>query len=927
MKRHVLVAVLVAIHAYPAQAQKCAKLSTSTLSVANEFEALRTELTDLAVLPELASALDKARPAGATVTAETMAETLRRLTTAAHGQRAKESDAAKQKKYDVAIAILERHISAALARVLSALKVHAGGTSKAVAIRLSNPPSTRLRLSLDGEASGRHLEMEWDPAVTTPLVQHVDLGPDVWAVSASVEPIFMQQGDGSVVIATQFSMLEGTNDVFSMVGTPSALVASSRFSPDAPHQVTMTAWPQPTLSFTCTDAAKQTMDTVAFAAQVGARRAEQRSNAAPEIVTQTLSLLAEIAVERARSGAMAVVKDRFVDPLCTDDTKVKLRDLRLGPSEELAFPRTCETLESLRLEDILSSGDALLRALRDDGRYTVAPALIKKLTADHASLERLVVAVFDIANRAIDRGTFDGLEAQLILDLVGKIDVLFDALPTVQIVIPDAMKALLTQTDSIRKVICAGSQVGDCVASLNKALRTPHQWFLWGRSLVLQLADDEVKAVVGSLASLVDAHPLVRNALCAPGNDTAACLVTKYGQIPKDGTWLKFILSDADFRKAMFAALQDDSALKKPIAVACRAKLAVAIVKKCANATCAATQIAHILDAPGDYFKRDDEFPSALCWNDAGAYLPAPTELAHIQRIVIDGLELLDPVRLTQGQDRAIAAIHLVLEIIARIQGTRDERIVMLGEIAIAIARGQYDTALATLLRLVGQVAAHDGKTLPRPLVKLAELSGAVASYTAVYRATKDDDPEAAREARKKSLESLIDAATNRKGRDRAWVLSLGSNVGAALTYSNVFDQDDARLAERHKLTPRRLALRVPMGLSLQWLPGAWWDTPATSWIGRAARCTFKPFGLHVGINFVDLGQFVHADDTRDVRWSSFIAPGAEAGILFGGPQHALALTAHGAFVPGVSDPAAPTRAQWQYGVSLGYHVPFFDLN
>jgi len=899
----IIVAALVLANATNAAADPCLS-ADSTVDIGAEKGAYTTSTTPEAPVPALATEqvkadLDKLKPkASLEKVAAALDGAAKRLAAKAKTE-AKPADAERE---DAAVALIVARAARlrAIAKAEETLTVTA---ATEVEIRLANPPTTRLRLSLDRTAGG-HKELEWDPAVSTTLLQHVHLDVGDWKISASVDPIIVQQGDGSMIVATTFQPLVANGGAFISVGTQAALVANTSFQ-DSAKQIAMTGWPAPTLAFRC-DAERPEIASMTFASHLSTRAAAtQRSATAPDIVTQTLSILAEIAVGRAKSGAMDIVKQRFVDPLCSDAQHVSLAMLHLSTSNDLAFPRTCKILEALRLEDVLSGGDGLLRALRDDVRFTIGPVVIKQMTAHEPLLQRLLLAVYDVVNREIDSGSFNGFEAQLLVDAAGFVE---DAMPPFALPI-SGLRVVLTSGAAPKLVaaICGKTPLADCIPNLASTKRSVQGWLEWFANLRKATDIATIEAVI---AAYLDRPKLadVRRVLCTVAGvvqPTRACvqrLAAGFPPEPSLASILDYIKGNTQILEVLRARVADSkSVLGTIVPIACQARLAVAIIKKCSGESCTSSTITDMLTKPESYFAPEGTLPLSLCWTASRQYVAAPAALTSIERIVIDGLELVDPSQLTNSQDRAVAAINFALEVIQRIRGSQDDRISSVGEIAVALVRGHWDSALMSTVRLLDQLAKDQGfRSLPPGIEKLAQLAGAVASYTAVYNSTKNDDPKAAREARKQALESLIDAATNRKGREGNWVVSFGSNVGASWTFANQYDFRDPLVS--------RLGLRVPLGLSIQHLPGK------------------SHIGFHAALNAIDLGQFIRATND-DVRWDSFVAPGIEIGGTLGDPSHMLTLVAHGAFVPGVGDPMAPTKARWEFGVALGYYVPFFDLN
>lgn len=729
-----------------------------------------------------------------------------------------------------------------------------------IAIHLANATSTRLRVSFD-TTEGQHEEAEWDPAVSTELTRIVSLAPGKWEINVAAEPSTYTQQTGTVVIHTRFDALRKLSaKVATIEGTHVAMAAAlSANKPFSPFE--LTAWPRPRLTFNL-EVKHIKLDATRFATTRADTSGGLRGfGLAPTFATDTLSILAEIAVDRARAGALRLLKDRIVKPFCAGRLKVTLARLHLGDSDALALPRTCELLDGLRLDDILSSGRPLLIALRDDLRHTVAPAAVIRLAGNNRLATPALEAVLSVLNTAIDRGGFDGLEGQLMLDAVGKLEQLAPRLSA-------AVRAKV-------------------VANLEQALsqQSPADLPIIATALSVTCSGTACAHVVTDAVAAMLADPV--------------------------GTWKEH--SDK-LTPLVVQAVHDQDDVKKLLGYACQARLVVAVVKRCSKGDCTAQEIATAVATPEKTFESDTTLPLALCWEPTSKkYLAPEGDAAVAQQLVVDGLQLVAPVVDGQGRDRAKAAVRLAMKLVKRMQASVDEPacrcLDAFAEVAVALIDEDYGTALGRFLGLASDLGAG---AIPPELKKIAGLLGAIASYASVYRSTKDEDPKVARDARKRALSSIIDSLTDRTDRGDEWIVSLGSNVGLSATFSNLaFTKAGA--------TEFAPSVRVPMGLWIERLP--------------------KPYGGlggHLGLQIFDLGQFVRQggdDKLDDVRWADFVSPGVEFGytLAFIGDR-AVNFTGHIAYAPSLRQ-AAPDDAMtdkdgvWRFGVSLGYYVPFVDLN
>ena len=635
------------------------------------------------------------------------------------------------------------------------------------------------------------------------------------------------------------------------------------------------------------------MDEIGFARPTTAPPGQRSlADGLREPVAEALSLLGEIAIERAKAGAMRMIQQRMVAPLCGElgpDNLMKggVTLAALGLRDPgIALPRTCEMLQRLRLNDVLAAGKPLLRALRDDLRLTIAPAGIRAATGGTA-WSLIANHALAVVNRAIDQRTLSVLDAQSALDLFRALEPFISIAPLTAI------------TDS---------QLQDLVEGALKGLDGP------------------------SLGKLC---PGVRS-------DSRACAVVLLAGVHSGLELDQLATRIRADREQLFTRLlvwireqvasTADPKLVAAVAFACHARLAVAVVRACSDGTCTPQTIADRLENPQSYFRRDEKGLAAVCWvkvrvNDTEQYkyIRGPgTGLTAFRDLAIVGLELIDAARGAQGVGRAVTLLRTLVAFgreaagcnAAELDGGTSavcDRVAASGELLIALIEEDHTRALTSATRLVQHVLGD--RKLPKELAKATQLIGAVAAYGKVHDETKDEDPKAAREARKQALESMIDAATDRHGRPREdnMLWSIGSNVGLSSTWT--WPRDDQGGLTGAGWAPQ---LRVPLAITWQKLPPSFEKGE-------------YPLGVHVGLMLADLGQFaaVGTDEgtVDDVRWSNFLSPGVELGLLLGArPETKLNLSAHVSYAPTLFQNDSYAGAI-RFGISLGYYVPFFDFN
>lgn len=820
-----------------------------------------------------------------------------------------------------------------------------------VTVYIANPPTTRMRVIFDSD-DGEHRLVEWDPAVEPRVLQRIRLSKSEWRVTVTVEPTLIQQSGASMLISPKFDTpannagkvkIEGTYFALSTSQMAVASAAGSGAPPNVTfgNSITLSDFPHPTVELSCGDP-KPTIDSLDFSATSGVPGQQRAFGTIPSAATEVLGLLAEIAIERAKSGALSLLKERLVDPLC-GDKGVVLATLHL-PGAGLAFPRSCELLQRLRLEDAMSSGKPLLRALRDDLRLTIAPAVIHKATGD-TPWTRIVDHALVIVNHAIDQGSFSGLQTQAALLLLDDVSGLM-SLGRIPSLTGDPLQAKLigwlqtglarSQFEQIARCVGPGTTGESCAAALLanvtladlRVLATyvdlpNHEKFM---ELIEKWTPGTSTAGFATILAASLNHKVVELVPGCTGKDAPTCAAYLVENVETVGDLFDLAKRVAEANRPAIesaivawwqATAVTDPVLQKATAIACHARLAVAVVKSCTKTTCGTDQIQRMMKSPQDYFGVDTALPQSLCWK-SGAFVSLDDEkLATFRDAVVQGIEVLSAATTMKGPERAITIVRLLFSIGRETAGCDDvgpskrcSQMSNVEDIIVALLQEDYMLALTTATRMV-----KDNVHLPSAFLRGSELIGAIAAYAKVYEDTKDDDPKAAREARKKALESLIDSATDRHERGGKTIFSIGSNVSVSGVW-NVGRNSMGDLGSDVSWNPQ---VRVPLGFALQVLP------PSTSFGA----------GFHLGLQLADLGQFVATGEdgaVGDVRWDSFFSPGLELGALFGKAHAAFNITFHIEYAPALfeegSDATGDHRAgALRFGFSAGYYVPFFDLN
>lgn len=857
-------------------------------------------------------------------------------------------------------------------------------------VRLEDPPRTRVTLSIDND-KGNHHELVWDPAVRDGLQHEVVLEHDKWRLTPSSDYERVEAENLVLTYGTMFGAVQAGQSIVLSIGAPdqtkverrSPVVRSAQTgdvvfsggntvstSPDKDKVGAQWSLGDPALIAFCAqpllDLSGLHLDRRKVIAASTARGL--LDTAAPKVVVETLEILAEVAVERAKSGAMEVIRERVVEPLCTDLTR---GIFYLRPSKVLLLPRTCSLLQQLRLEDVLGSGHALLASVEFDLRE-----LLPVLVEGSGVLDEQAMEIISLALRFASHlgdGQADGIiEVDYLVALLDQVpwSAGFDRSPkaiyawlsamglgdaALRQLKRDVMKyALPEDFDAVdKRDIYPWSRLTDCqykdpVTTFTGASRFTRQlpatcaeaiaasrldnssnWINEGIAQKLFTSRKVYTVLSGALNARLPFSRWFDDNWTTQVIAAIAAIAQPPAALPTTEQVLRVVNDEID--------KLDDSgsnvSIKRFIEASCGVRLVVGAAKRCSSREqCTAGEIATILKNPEKIFAPTTNIPGALCWRNSKKYR-LPLDMQKYTDLAARLVAFLNPAGAGQERTRMLAMTKWMFDVAAVVlkgdQPTQplplpgaadtsqhlDETLVpRIQEIAMRLDEGDHISALMGAFMIAKELKCKDAVDceLPSSAIRAAQLFGAVASYAQVYRDTKTLDPAAAKEARKNALMSLIDAATDRRDRGSARIISLGSNVGFSSTWSNEIARESG--------TTQEFALRVPLGLSFQCLPyGSARDVEEKTTVR-----TLRYFGTHFGFQFADLGHFVRHTGDSDVTWSSFVAPGIEAGVLFGQPNRLFTLVGHASYVPSLVD---KSRAMWRFGVSFGYYVPFFDLN
>lgn len=683
-----------------------------------------------------------------------------------------------------------------------------------IIVTLPEPPPSRVRCTLVGNKGG-HYELEWESGGAPSLAQAATLRPDTWKLICGADPFYPP----TAPMQTQTS----TNAAWRFDPSNSKCDSDKCTLPLAKPSGREIRYRRVEL--------QSLSEVVANLGTVGGGQSGGRSLelVLSPAVAEAFQILAEIALERARAGALRKIQGELRDLICVQLTtnkifptlttttaaqadkektfretfgeawKHKTTTVILSGGDDVPhlLPNTCSAIESIRLHDLVQDADTLYRALAKDVVAFVAqvaqtslelawthsqpPEAVHFLKPFFESAERLLKASID--GRSLDLRR----EAQVLITTVaGQVSRRLDTLGKDTPASTELCSVALVLAAAAE---CHASKECDARAISGYVLRA--KWFFNFTTVKQCLA---VSESAGDLAPLV--------------------------QLASRTVELMNLSSDAKPRDALLLALH-------------------------------------------------------LGFDLAGIMT---------KELSFDPQELrLSPRRAFELYESAGAAL---------IEGDVSTFLVAAGEVAIA----------------------YSDDELSNPhLVKLTKLIGGLLAFARAYTGPELDklDAEEKKEARKKAIEAVIDAYSDRSDLSGRNVFGVGVPAGLRLVGGSRVEGF---------LTP---SLSLPLGLGYQRLPAGDWSLAG-----------------HVFLYPIDVGQFLPSsselgDDAP--KWNAFLTPGAQLAFLIGTPEdlffvgvdyHVADRVRTAQRTPFSAALIAPEPNRLDHRVSLvaGYYVPLLDL-
>ncbi len=743
---------------------------------------------------------------------------------------------------------------------ISSAVAFANPKSQLLTLSLDRMPATRVKVNLDETQTGRHLETEWDPSLSNPLVKLLTLPRGRWQSSLWVEPL-VSSTMSRLTIPVGISIPASAVTFFDAAGSPVRITLNLSALPKL--RDVHKALPLGSLS------------------ESGVRGID---STVPAAAQEVLRIFAEIAYERARSKSFELLSQLLTRFIC-DDLKIPgdlAPALGLPAQELLVLPATCRVVKNLRVQELGSSAQALLRSLMTDVSQIATDILLAQLNQAASKLPAAAPAV------AATPGSLPSVAAQ-----------------------PPVMRG-------------ADAQALSDFAQLMARAMGP----IFNRTLTVL-----VDAAAGR-------RPLtVRD---------AGLVLEQLRQV----NWLQGLGPTATLPRP-----QSQYAV-----VGCALQLGFAVLTECQKkGGCDPREIAERVARPADFYDLDADQGNQVAVSCA-AYLTPEGEgdlklrnyFPDLEQFIARGQEILFPDKGTASLAVARNAIDLSFDIAERLRCTLPIAEKMhsadacgdpahLGEVLKnlrAITMGIMDRDVVPTMLGITELLKRaldrqrDSGAWKDPhgrlnfaLAKANQVLTALGSYAASYTSPGDaSTANAQHAARKKAVESLIDATTRRNNRDGQWVVSIGASVGFYGGVQWIRSKPDCYSDAKPCLMVPQLSL--PMGVALQYLPNR--QDPADKL--NPARARSVSVGWHLQLSPIDLGQFIALDGnaklTDNVRWTDFVLAGLQTGLIVGTPDVNFLLAADFRWLPTVF-PAADGQSAgaFRFGLTLAYYLPFFDFN
>lgn len=614
-----------------------------------------------------------------------------------------------------------------------------------------------------------------------------------------------------------------------------------------------------------------------------------------QLAEDLATTVAEVAVDRAKTNATELIKDRLSETFCERLVLDNLRQLaRGGPisswipadGDGALLPNTCRAVRGVRVSEMAASGLALRRALTLDLTTLAFTALTNLATSPFD--EPTFVKRMDLAR------TMKVVSSMAVAMMTSRNEVTERQAQAMLLGLASADGFIGVASGTWRDLLLTGTailteclQQGECSADQLQRL----------------LSEEEVVAAAlegwpDLPRMLVRMREVLRPAAGTPTDETVA----KAMNIALD------VIEYAVEQGIEHTADQREGNVIRKLSSA-KAHLSTVEPRHWSELA----KVASTLNPDGsdEKWKLKD-----ACWK------PLAT-IAQSWEVTLDNDECGALLQLAWEKDR-----------VKRKREWNKDRINLLRSLVNASVDHKYGIAIqlagSLLADLVRQECTEDKKCkvaiTSASVEKWFGVLGAFSSYAASYNENPTEDSQGEQlsqyraEQRKKAMNDLIDAATDRRGRGLDSVYSVGVFVGVATGQRYQRISGDCKRAAAD-CTSRSGAQEWSEGLSLQ---------TGVSYELLPKGESWKRFGLHVQLTFLDLGRFLSASEGKRAD-AEVITPlyfGGQLGVLLGDPKYSALVAFDGGYAPGMHyGNESLSRGGFHAGLIAGMYVPFIDFN
>lgn len=626
------------------------------------------------------------------------------------------------------------------------------------------------------------------------------------------------------------------------------------------------------------------------------------------IAIDLITSLSTIAIERASEAAKDYVRTYLVQNLCTNLTVKKVREqlenspisagLADRPQDEVVLQATCGVLRSVRLDELASAKDILWKAIAIDASRLAVDAATSQIGQNDTSPERAALTAVLRAAHSVLTHSLSGdragteREVQSMLLNLGSVGLgtkgetwacgLEAGVAVLRLCLrdntcsADELDLLITQEDPGQIRSSSALSASEANKLLSGFLEAFWDWEL-AKKMKLAKESATTRVALASAFETLKASTSTQSAPCS--------LASAIGTWPALRPMLGRIGDVLQPPPGTPASTTTANALEVVVDVAQE------IVKPGIGA--------NLADAIKDF---DTTSEDVQTWK----------ALASLAETTF------------KGHPYASSTLNSLTKFIAVLRGE---------DPAAAIA--EFGQALSITISRWCRSEHGDKKCTGAPVTshqirRAFTVLTAIGSYAASYREAKTEgetiDEKTRADERKKALESVIDAFTDRSNRTNEWVFSLGASVGFQLagmhSFTGTVDSDGDRGGVLGNV------FTLPMGVGVQ-------RYPASSWPG-----------VHGMVVLLDPAQYLTVNKLQDEAKFADPTPltavhlGLQAGLHFGSPNFPIVATVHAGwspelrlFQPNEATDDDPDDGEWishsafTYGAKVGIYVPFFDFN